>query len=246
MRLFINYRRDDTFNYVMLLRTVLQDSQRSAPYELYVDVDVMPPGRDYVADMTEAVRTSDVLLAVIGRHWPGFAGRLQDSADNVRVELRTAVESGIPLVAVLVDGGSRPQASVLPADIQALARAPIVELRDESFAADTARLTSVIDRFPRRSTGAPAPARLRLVTDGTGWLVSGDQYDVIVDGAKAGLLRSGAERSEFVVPPGAHAVQLRRGLRASEVVRATFEPGAATTLGYDIGLWKISLRPRPR
>ena len=245
MRLFISYRRDDTFNYVMLLRTALLESPRPDPYELYVDVDVVPPGRDYVVDMTQAVRTSDVLLAVMGRHWIASAGRLENAADNVRIELRTAVEKGIPLVAVLVDGGKRPQASHLPADIQALARAPIVELRDETFAADAARLTSVIDRFPRRSGGAPAPAKLRLVNDGTGWLVSGDQYDVIVDGAKIGLLRSGAGQTEFAVPPGTHAVQLRRGLRTSEIVRATFKPGAATSLVYDVGIWKIELRPRP-
>jgi hypothetical protein len=155
------------------------------------------------------------------------------------------VEQGIPLIAVLVDGGRRPPASQLPADIQALARAPVVELRDETFAADAARLTSAIDGFPRRSGGAPAPARLRLLTDGTGWLVSGDQYDVIVDGAKIGLLRSGASQTEFAVPPGAHAVQLRRGLRTSEIVRATFKPGVATSLVYDVGLWKISLGLRP-
>jgi hypothetical protein len=89
MRLFISYRRDDTFNYVMLLRTALLESPRPDPYELYVDVDVVPPGRDYVVDMTQAVRTSDVLLAVMGRHWIASAGRLENAADNVRIELRT-------------------------------------------------------------------------------------------------------------------------------------------------------------
>ena len=56
-------------------------------------------------------------LTVIGRHWLVTDGvrRLDAPADPVRVELRTAIATKVPLIAVLVDHGVLPSASDLPA-----------------------------------------------------------------------------------------------------------------------------------
>lgn len=246
MRIFISYRRDDSLAHSLALARGLGDSAIDGqPCELFFDIEAIAPGVNFVQAMTKAVKSSDVALAIIGRHWLVTDGsrRLDAADDPVRLELRTAIETATPLVAVLVDRGTMPKAADLPADIRDVTRSKVVELREKAFDADLARLVSTIGGFPRRSSG-PAPATLRLVSDSSGWLTTGDRYDVQVDGKKIGLLHSGPTPMDFVVPAGRHAVRLRRGLRWSDPVTVTVRPGQRTELGYEVGLMKIVLRAR--
>jgi hypothetical protein len=244
MRLFISYRRDDSAAHVRALAEALKDATvKDEASELFVDVDHIPLGSNFVKDTTAAIKGSDVVLAVIGRHWLGNnARRLEEANDPVRIELRTACETNTPVLVVLVDGGRQPS-SALPADIRTLTSSEVVELRDDRFDEDVDRLTRAIGRFERRSPHAAAPATLRLVDDGTGWLASGDRYDVYVDGKNIGVICSGTPM-DFALPAGKHTVKLRRGLRSSEGVAVSLERGKRTTLGYEIGIIKIVLRAK--
>ena len=78
--------------------------------EVFTEVADISPGQNFVEAMTTA-------LTVIGRHWLVTDGvrRLDAPADPVRVELRTAIATKVPLIAVLVDHGVLPSASDLPA-----------------------------------------------------------------------------------------------------------------------------------
>jgi TIR domain len=244
MRLFISYRRDDSAAHVRALAEALEDATvKDEASELFVDVDHIPLGSNFVKDTTAAIRGSDVMLAVVGRHWLGSnARRLDDANDPVRIELRTAFETGTPVVVVLVDGGCQPS-SRLPADIWPLASAEVIELRDDRFDEDVDRLTTTLGRFERRSPRPPAPATLRLLNDGTGWLASGDRHDVHVDGRKIGVICSGTPM-DFVLPAGQHTVTLKRGLRSSEGLTVALERGRRTTIGYEIGVIRIVLRAK--
>jgi hypothetical protein len=245
MRVFISYRRRDSGGHLPEIQRVLKGSTiRGEACELFVDVNALSLGRDYVDGIASALKTSDVALVLVGRHWLVENGvrRIDEAQDPVRLEIRAAISTKTPLVAVLVDGASMPPDPELPADIREIARAQAVELRYETFDQDLAALVSTIGGFPSRSPHAPAPATLRLVNEATAWLASGDQYYVYVDDRKVGLLVSGSGPTEFVLPPGRHSVRVQRGLRRSETVTVTLKPGQPVPLGYEIGIWKISLR----
>ena len=66
---------------------------------------------------------TDVALVVIGKRWFG-AGRgrrrIDDPADPVRVEVETALRSGVSVVPVLVEGGAIPKLEQLPDSLQNL------------------------------------------------------------------------------------------------------------------------------
>lgn len=245
MRVFISYRRNDSGGHVVTLERILKESPIGGEAcEVFTDVADISPGRNFVEAMTTALKSADVALAVIGRHWLVTDGvrRLDASADPVRVELRTAIATKVPLIAVLVDRGELPSASELPPDIRGVITAKTVQLRDDTLDDDVAQLRSTIASLGIRSGRAPAPAVLRLINEGSGWLTSGDLYNVHVDGKKLGVLVSGKAATELALPPGKHSVKLQRGLRGSERVEVILKPGQTAALGYEIGLWNISLR----
>jgi hypothetical protein len=204
-----------------------------------------PPGRDFVEAMTTALKSSDVVLVVIGRQWlvSDGARRLDAPTDPVRVELRTAIDTKTPLIAVLVDRGVLPSASELPTDIRGVTLAKTVQLRDEAFDDSVGRLISTIAGLDKRPGRVPAPAVLQLINEAPGFFTADSKYNVHVDGKKVGVLISGKPPTELTLPPGEHLVMLQRGVFRSEQVAVTLKPGKAMQLGYDIGfLGNISLR----
>ena len=166
--------------------------------EVFTDFADISPGQIFVEAMTTALKSAYVALAVIGRHWIVTDGvrRLDAPADPVRVELRTAIATKVPLIAVLVDRGVLPSASELPADIRGVTTAKTVQLRDDTLDVDMGRLLSTI--ASSRETLGPAASACRNSADqGSGWFTSGDLYNVHVDGKKGGRarLRQGADRT---------------------------------------------------
>ena len=65
--IFINYRRDDAPGVAGRLGDRLAKSfSRRA---IFMDVDAMRPGLDFVKQLEEQVSKCDVLLAIIGPNW---------------------------------------------------------------------------------------------------------------------------------------------------------------------------------
>jgi hypothetical protein len=245
MRIFISYRRADSEKQVRELDQSLAETLLlGEACEIFLDVDAIAPGRDFIDAMTSAMKSCDVALAVIGRHWllPEGKNRLADPSDPVRVELRTAIGARIPVVVVLVDGAVRPSAAELPHDIAAVAAAPSVALEKDASDRCVAKLMSILTGLERRSGRTPAPGTLRLVCEKTGWLASGDRRHVKIDGKNVGLLLTG-KTSEFAVAAGTHTVRLGRGLMWSDAVTVSMRPDKVTTLTYKITtLGRVSLR----
>ncbi len=117
--------------------------------QVFKDVDSIRLGDDFEAEITAAVGSCAVLLAVIGTRWLTVAGeegrRLDDPADFVRLEIETALTRGVRVIPVLVDRARMPRAAELPATLEKLTRRQALVLSPASFTADIARLLKVLD-----------------------------------------------------------------------------------------------------
>jgi hypothetical protein len=85
-KIFINYRRGDDPGHTGRLFDRLQDV--FDPDQLFLDVDNIAPGLDFVRVLNERVAQCDIVLAVIGKGWVGArdgdGNRRLDDPDDLR------------------------------------------------------------------------------------------------------------------------------------------------------------------
>jgi TIR domain len=142
-RIFISYRREGEAALAGRIADLL--GNQFGPDNVFMDVDAIRLGVDFVKVINEEVAKCDVLLALIGRTWldaRNEAGqRVLDNPDDfVRLEIAAALKRQIPVIPILVDGAKIPTASRLPEELQELARRNALDLRNASFRADMDRL----------------------------------------------------------------------------------------------------------
>jgi len=145
--IFINYRRGDDAGNTGRLFDQLQDAFRRE--QLFMDVDSIAPGVDFVRELSEQVAKCEVLLAVIGKAWidardPTGRRRLESPNDFVRIEIESALKQGKPLIPVLVGGASMPSEDELPDSLKLLATRNAVRLTHERFHADVKGLVKTL------------------------------------------------------------------------------------------------------
>lgn len=136
-----SYRRADSAGLVRALRERLV--HQLGAERVFLDVETIGAGADFRAVLTEAVRRCEALLVVIGPHWleaEDGTRRLDEPDDVVRLEIATALEAGVPIVPVLVDGARMPGAADLPEPLRALANRNAVEITNARFDTDAERL----------------------------------------------------------------------------------------------------------
>jgi hypothetical protein len=134
--IFINYRREDAPGVAGRLFDHL--ATKFSRQQLFMDVDAMKPGIDFVKQLDAHVAQCSVVIAVIGRHWLDATDqsgrrRLDSSNDYVRIELASALKRDIPVIPVLVDGAAMPSEESLSDDLKSLARRHALELRHTRF-----------------------------------------------------------------------------------------------------------------
>ena len=66
-QIFISYRRDDAAPWARLVYTSL--FKHFPQSQIFMDVDNLDPGIDFVEAIKASVGCCDVLIAVIGKHW---------------------------------------------------------------------------------------------------------------------------------------------------------------------------------
>src|SRR5215813_14874679 len=120
-RIFISYRRgDDQAAVGRLYDKLLQHFDRE---ELFMDVEAIEPGVDFVKSLDEQLAACIAFIAVIGPRWLTARGndgnpRLDNATDYVRLEIEAALKRDIRVIPVLVDGASMPQPSDLPLSLR--------------------------------------------------------------------------------------------------------------------------------
>jgi hypothetical protein len=148
-QIFISYRRDDTHGvtgriYDRLLNSFERD-------QIFMDVDTISPGEDFVEAIEKAVSKCDIELVVIGKNWVTISRKGQRMLDNpldfVRTEIRTALKRKIPIIPVLVENVLMPDINELPDDIKPLSRKNAIEISHTRFNSDADRLIKSIQKI---------------------------------------------------------------------------------------------------
>jgi hypothetical protein len=156
--IFLSYRRDDSAGHVGRLYDSL--SARFGSQRIFVDIDHISPGQDFIQVVDEAVGRCAVLLVVMGKRWAGTGRvgkrRIDDPGDFVRLEVVGGLRrTGLRMIPVLVGGAKMLGPSELPDDLRELSRRNAFELSDTRWKEDVARLTAELDRV---MGPMPAPA----------------------------------------------------------------------------------------
>ena len=122
-KILISYRRDDSADVTGRIDDRLV--QQFGRELVFVDVDSIPFGVDFRKYLDEQVADCDVFLVVIGPDWMGPRDsqgktRPEDPRDFVRIEIESALKRQIPVIPILVRGGSIPPVEQLPQSMQDL------------------------------------------------------------------------------------------------------------------------------
>jgi tetratricopeptide (TPR) repeat protein len=165
-KVFINYRRDDSIGTAGRLHDRL--AQTFGQKNIFMDVDSIPAGVDFVADLNSQVAACDVVLVVIGPNWldaKDEAGRrrLDNPDDFVVIEIAAALARNIPVIPVLLDKARIPKASELPDPVKPLVRRNAVEILSTQFGRDAEVLIEKIREVLNGGTAAPRPWRGKAV-----------------------------------------------------------------------------------
>ena len=135
-KIFISYRRDDSAGHAGRVHDRLE--KKFGRDLLFMDVDAIPPGADFIEVLRTEVAKCDVLLAIIGPHWLDARDengnrRLDSEHDFVRVEIAAALARSIPVIPILLENTRVPKAEQLSDDLKGLVRRNGLDVRHASF-----------------------------------------------------------------------------------------------------------------
>lgn len=153
-RIFINYRRGTSA--AAAGRLFDHMTKKFEQGRVFMDVDAIEPGVDFVDTLDEQLAHCSAFVAVITPGWLDLKDargerRLDNEQDHVRAEIEAALRRKIRVVPVLIDGASMPKAKDLPPSIEAFARRNAFEVSHHRFAEDVERLAQSL----QRATGIP-------------------------------------------------------------------------------------------
>src|SRR5262249_26082466 len=148
-KVFISYRRDDSAGYAHAIHSRLV--QHFSKDQVFMDVDTMEPGVNFVRAIENAVGECDVLVALIGKRWAGGerggGSRFDNTKDYVRLEVPTALTRDIRVIPVLVDGMTMPNEDSLPPPVQPITQRNAIEISNTRFNYDVDQLITAVRKI---------------------------------------------------------------------------------------------------
>lgn len=163
--IFVSYRRDDTAGHAGRLADRLVE--HFGRNRIFVDIDTIEPGEDFVTVIENAVGSCEILIAVIGQKWLSGSGSGQlDNPNNfVRLEIGTALRRNIRVVPVLVQRATMPKPQDLPEDLVKLTRRNAIELSDLRWQTDVDQLIGVLEKVLAKEVKAKQLAKSDSVAE---------------------------------------------------------------------------------
>jgi TIR domain len=237
-KVFISYRREDSAAYAGRIQDRLE--REFGRDLLFIDVDGIPVGINFVKVLREEVAKCGVLLAVIGPDWLDVCGddgvrRLDNLTDFVRVEIATALKREIPVIPILLDNARVPRADQLPEDLKELALRNGLNVRHASFHTDIDKLIrelkGQVSAAQPKTMEAPGPAAATAVQPQPQTFPPNRRKPRAVIMTMAGLLLAAAG---FVIWASTTPDAITRG-RTLNTLSVT--PTGSTSIAID-GIWK--------
>jgi len=157
-RIFISYRRDDASGEAGRLADHM--NRRFGRGQVFLDIDTIDPGTDFVRVLQSSLRETAAVLVVIGQRWTSArdsagARRLDSATDFVRLEVEESLGRNIPVVPVLVQGATMPRAEDLPPSMASLTTRQAVTLDHAEFHDDANRLCDHLEKMLGLRTASP-------------------------------------------------------------------------------------------
>lgn len=158
--IFVSYRRQDTPFATGWLCERLRSHFGSD--HVFLDVDQIHPGVNFRERIREALKTCDVVLVMIGKHWLGDdtpgGGRIRDAKDWVRLEVSTAFAENVPVLPVQVQGAALPTQEELPDELSELPDIQAASLEaGREFNRHVEDLVLAIEKLPQKGAVVSAP-----------------------------------------------------------------------------------------
>ena len=156
--IFLNYREQDTLYHLGPLDYRLKIGfGADRVFFAKRGIDVGDEWRDVIED---AIGKSTVMLVLIGPRWVGVTDekgepKLDDPNDIVRWEIETALDQGMRLVPVLLEGASMPRKEDLPGSLKALPDLQAHRVNGYDWERDTDTLIKVIEDHLVQSGAGP-------------------------------------------------------------------------------------------
>jgi hypothetical protein len=146
-QIFISYRREDSWGVAGRLSDRL--GAQFGRSQIFMDLDSIELGGNFMEVIETTVAKCDVLLAVIGNNWLTTKDeygdrRLANPADWVRKEIGTALQRQIRVIPILVGSALMPRSADLPEDLKPLVSLNALRLTSDSFEGDLQRLAAAI------------------------------------------------------------------------------------------------------
>lgn len=134
--IFICYRRDDAGAFAGWVHAHL--AARFGPDRVFLDVVGIDPGEQFQQTIQTRIGGCGAALVLIGRNWLNVRNehdqlRLQDPDDLVRFEIASALEKGLRIIPILVDGAKLPRRDQLHENIQPLLDFNGIDVQQTNF-----------------------------------------------------------------------------------------------------------------
>lgn len=161
---FISYRRIDTRRETRELLDSIE--YEFGPNSAFVDIDSIRFGEDWQDRIHDSLRRCDILIAVIGDRWLSSTDeyhrrRIDNEDDWVRKEIEHALNSGTPIIPIIVAGEQPPAEAALPESISRLASLQALTLRPDDWDTDLDNLYRCMEnlgfRRSRSKVNYPQP-----------------------------------------------------------------------------------------
>lgn len=130
--IFISYRRGPDENAAGRLYEALED--KIGGQRLFMDVDGIRPGVDFVDDLNDKLSDCAAFLAIIGPNWIERQDELQNPDDFVRLEYAAVLaRKDIPFIPIFFHDATMPAASDLPDELAGMVRRNGFSMPHEHF-----------------------------------------------------------------------------------------------------------------
>jgi hypothetical protein len=171
MRIFVSYRRADSADAAGRLYDRL--AEQFGQHNVFMDVDDIRPGEDYVEAIERRIGNCDTMIVLIGPNWASATNeaggrRLDDPGDLARLELEAGLRRNVRVIPILVSNAELPDAADLPDSLKPMLRRQAATLGHAGFHKDVDLL---FERLGRKVKRHLPRRRVWLAVGGVGVLV---------------------------------------------------------------------------